>query len=82
MISSRQGDSRSPLAGRLRRPSPLSCHTVSTTRARLKHLTLQLIDGAATREDVGTLKASVKQLSYAGLYGPEGDAGYSSKIRV
>lgn len=51
-------------------------------RARLKHLTLQLIDGAATREDVGTLKASVKQLSYAGLYGPEGDAGFSPKIRV
>ncbi|MBL8915351.1 MAG: hypothetical protein JNM17_31900 [Archangium sp.] len=51
-------------------------------RARLKHLTLHLIDGAATREDIGTLKASVKQLSYAGLYGPEGDAGYSLKIRV
>lgn len=51
-------------------------------RARLKHVTLHLIDGGATKEDVGTLKASVKQLSYAGLYGPEGEAGYSMKIRV
>jgi hypothetical protein len=51
-------------------------------RAVLKHLTLHLIDGGSTREDVGTLKASVKQLSFAGLLGPPEPGGYSLPIRL
>ncbi|MFT3712726.1 MAG: hypothetical protein QM817_34175 [Archangium sp.] len=51
-------------------------------RAALKHLTLHLIDGFATQEDVGTLKASVKQLSFAGLLGPPLPGGYSLPIRL
>jgi hypothetical protein len=51
-------------------------------RADLKNLSLHLIDGHSTPEDIGTLKASLKQVTFVGVQGPTQTDGYTRPVRL
>ena len=51
-------------------------------RADLGELSLHLVEGSPRREDVGTLKATLKQVTFVGLLGPTEEGGYSRPLRL